>query len=182
MSTLNVNLVHTKFHQKQDMCMVNQYPCVVWHHSLSRHVTLWNIYNLTWNMTCVTHIWVNVKVFYNLRISSEFQLYEFAASSAECSEIPSNKYSSKWAGLRPGWSHSVLDLKQVSLTSLPPPCLGRPRPGLSDSLLLGKFSLLHLIRAGAQSHLWASPGTDGHQAAKCGAREKSVQWQYLSLF
>ena len=59
----------------------------------------------------------------------------------------------------PGWSHSVLDLKQVSLTHLSPPCLGRPRPGLSDSLLLGKFSLLHLIRAGAQSHLadWWTP-------------------------
>ena len=99
-------------------------------------------------MTCVTHIWVNVKVFYNLRISSEFQLYEFAAELSVLKYHPTNIPASE-----PGWSHSVLDLKQVSLTHLSPPWLGRPRPGLSDSLLLGKFSLLHLIRAGAQSHL-----------------------------
>ena len=116
-------MVHTTFHQKQDMCSVHgkpmPCPCVVWHHSLSRNVTLWTIYNLTWNMTCVTHIWVNVKVFDNLRISSEFQLYEFAAALSVLKYHPSELDSDS---CRVG----ITDLKQVSS---PPSALARPGPG-----------------------------------------------------
>ena len=174
MSAFYINLVHTTFHQKQDMCMVNQYPCVVWHHSLSRHVTLWNIYNLTWNMTCVTHIWVNVKVFYNLRISSEFQLYEFAASSAECSEIPSNKYSSKWAGLE-----SLSAGPETGLTHSPLSSLARPAQARSQWLV-------------ASGQIFTAPSHQGRGTEPALGLmdiklqnmepERSVQWQYLSLF
>ena len=140
------------------MYWVQQYPCVVWHHSLSRNVALWNIYNFTWNMACVTHIWVNVKEFDNLRISSEFLLYEFAAALSVLKYYPKNIRSELDSD---SGRVGITDLKQVSsLTSLRP---GRPRPGLSDSLLLGKFSLHHLITAGARPQ---SQRTDGHQAAK----------------
>ena len=43
-------------------------------------------------MTYVTHIWVNVKEFDNLRISSEFLLYEFAAALSVLKYHP-KKYS-----------------------------------------------------------------------------------------
>ena len=64
-------------------------------------------------MTCVTHIWVNVKEFDNLRISSEFLLYEFAAALSVLKYQPSELDSDSG---RVG----ITDLKQVSLTSLRP--------------------------------------------------------------
>ena len=167
-------MVHTTFHQKQDMCSVHgkpkPCPCVVWHHSLSRNVTLWTIYNLTWNMTCVTHIWVNVKVFDNLRISSEFQLYEFAAALSVLKYHPSELDSDSG---RVG----ITDLKQVSLTSL------RPGPAQARSQWLV-----------ASGQIFTAPSHHGRGRATEPAdwwppsckmdptSERSVQWQYLSLF
>ena len=184
MSTSYVNLVHTKFHQVPSkaryvhgkpipMCRVTPQfvtACNVVEHLQSYmkhdmcHAHLGQCKGIlqSKNIIRISALWVcsqQCRVFWNT-IQQIFQQVSWTQAGLE----------------------SLSAGPETGLTHLPLPWLGRPRPGLSDSLLLGKFSLLHLIRAGAQSHLWASPGTDGHQAAKCGAREKCSMWQYLSLF
>ena len=139
--------------------MLYLYPCVVWHYSLSRNVMLWNIYNITWNMTCVTHIWViqdtlkskDTKIFKTLWVCCSAEFWNTIPKIFEVSWTQAGLVSRTW-----NWS---------------PSSLARPRrPGQVSvtRCFWANFHRVHLtsphhpIRAGPLSQ----PATGGHQAAE----------------
>ena len=169
-------MVHTTFHQKQDMyvhgkpmpmCRVT--PQFVTACNIVEHLQSYMKHDM-----CHAHLGQCKGIWQSKNIIGISALW--VCSSAECSEIPSEKYS-KWAGLglRPGWNHGP---ETGLLTHLPPPW---PAQARSQWLV-------------ASGQIFTAPSHHGRGQATEPAdwwppsckmdptSERSVQWQYLSLF